>query len=257
MPLEEKLILQTKNISKTFFSKKGDTDAIHDISIDVRENEFLVLLGPGQCGKSTFLNVIAGLTPSTSGEMLIEGKKVTGTNPRISFVFQRTGLFEWMTTMKNVEFGGKYDKSISASELRERAQKNIDMVGLTGFEKAYPRQLSGGMKQRAGLARAYTAKADILLMDEPFGALDAQTRYAMQDEILKIWSQHKRTVLFVTNNIEEAVFLGDRIIQFTKRPAQMKKIYDLQDLPRPRNYVDEAFLRIRTQISDNEELTLE
>ena len=254
--MEKRLILQATNISKTFFSEKGDTDAIKDISIDVNENEFLVLLGPGQSGKTVFLNIIAGLMGATSGEIKLDGKPITGVDPRIGFVFQKTGLYNWKTTMENVEIGLKY-KGVSKEERRKIAQKYIDLVGLTGFENAYPKQLSGGMKQRAGIARAYTANPEILLMDEPFGALDAQTRYSMQEEILKIWSQEKRTVIFVTNNIEEAVYLGDRIIQFSKRPATVKNVYNLDHLPRPRNYVDKEFLRIRTLISDNEELTLE
>ncbi|HUU42082.1 MAG TPA: ABC transporter ATP-binding protein, partial [Desulfatiglandales bacterium] len=238
------------------FSEKGDNNAIQDISIDVCENEFLVLLGPGQSGKTVFLNIVAGLLSPTSGQIMLKGKPITGVDHRISFVFQKMGLFEWKTTMENVEAGLKY-KGVPKDERRKIAQKYIDLVGLTGFERAYPKQLSGGMKQRVGIARAYTANPEILLMDEPFGALDAQTRYSMQDEILKIWSRDKRTIIFVTNNIEEAVYLGDRIIQFTERPARVKKEYTLDHMPRPRNYVDKEFLRIRTLISDNEELTLE
>jgi NitT/TauT family transport system ATP-binding protein len=254
--MEKKVILEASHISKTFFSSKGDTDAIEDISLKVYENEFLVLLGPGQCGKTVLLNIIAGLVNKTSGEILLDGKTINGTDPRIAFIFQRTGLYEWKTAMENTEIGLKY-RGVSKKERRETAEKYLKLVGLTGFENSYPHELSGGMKQRVGIARAYTANPSILLMDEPFGALDAQTRYLMQSEILKIWSQEKRTVIFVTNNIEEAVFLGDRIIQLTERPATVKKEYDLSVLPRPRVYTDPEFLRIRTEISDNEELTLE
>lgn len=254
--MEEKVILEVDHIAKTFFSSKGDTDAIEDISLNVRENEFLVLLGPGQSGKTTFLNIIAGLVKPTSGTIKLEGKEITGTDPRIAIVFQKTGLYEWKTAMENTELGLKY-KRMPKGERRQIAQKYLDLVGLHGFENSYPHALSGGMKQRVGIARAYTANPSILLMDEPFGALDAQTRYAMEEEILRIWESEKRTVIFVTNNIEEAVYLGDRIIQFTERPARVKKEYDLSFLPRPRNYVDPEFLRIRTEISNNEELTLE
>ena len=254
--MENQIILQTKNISKTFFSRHGDTDAIEDISIEVHKNEFLVLLGPGQCGKTVFLNILSGLVSPTSGEVWLDGNPVHGVDPRIGFVFQRTGLYEWKTTMENVELGLKYRK-VPKAERRKIAQKYIDLVGLHGFENAYPKQLSGGMKQRVGIARAYTANPEILLMDEPFGALDAQTRYSMQDEILRIWSQEKRTVIFVTNNIEEAVYLGDRVIQFSSRPATVKNIYDLSKLQRPRDYVDPEFMRIRVQISDQEMMTLE
>ncbi len=250
------MILQAENICKTFFSKGSDLDAIEDVSIDVRRNEFLIILGPGQCGKTVFLNILCGLLKSTYGTVTMDGKLVQGPDPRFGFVFQKTGLFEWRTAIENVEIGLKY-RGVPKAERRRVAQKYIDMVGLNGFENAYPKQLSGGMKQRVGIARAYTADPEVLLMDEPFGALDAQTRYAMQEEILKIWSGEKRTVIFVTNNIEEAVYLGDRIIQFSQRPARVKEIYDLSDMPRPRDYMDEKFLHIRKRISDSEELTLE
>lgn len=249
-------MLEVDHIAKTFFSDKGDTDAIEDISIDVRENEFLVLLGPGQCGKSTFLNIIAGLVKPTSGTIKLDGKEITGTDQRIAMVFQKTGIYEWKTAMENTELGLKY-RGVGKKERREVAQKYLDLVGLHGFENAYPHALSGGMKQRVGIARAYTAGPEILLMDEPFGALDAQTRYAMEEEILRIWGAEKRTVIFVTNNIEEAVTLGDRVIQFTERPARVKKVYDLSDLPRPRSQVSPEFLRVRQEIAANEELTLE
>ena len=254
--MEKKVMLQVDHIAKTFFSDKGDTDAIEDISIDVRENEFLVLLGPGQCGKSTFLNIVAGLVKPTSGIIKLDGKEITGTDQRIAMVFQKTGIYEWKTAMENVELGLKY-RGVGKTERREVAQKYLDLVGLHGFENAYPHALSGGMKQRVGIARAYTAGPEILLMDEPFGALDAQTRYAMEEEILRIWGAEKRTVIFVTNNIEEAVTLGDRVIQFTERPARVKKAYDLSDLPRPRSQVSPEFLRVRQEIAANEELTLE
>lgn len=254
--MEEKIILQADHIAKTFFSNKGDTDAIEDVSIHVRHNEFLVLLGPGQAGKTTFLNIIAGLVKPTSGTILLDGKPITGTDHRIAMVFQKTGLYEWKTALENAELGLKY-RNVPKTRRRETAKKYLELVGLAGFENAYPHALSGGMKQRVGIARAYTANPEILLMDEPFGALDAQTRYAMEEEILRIWEAEKRTVIFVTNNIEEAVTLGDRIIQFTERPARVKKEYDLRNLPRPRNHVSPEFLRVRQEIAANEELSLE
>lgn len=254
--MEEKIILQADHIAKTFFSNKGDTDAIEDVSIHVRHNEFLVLLGPGQSGKSTLLNIIAGLVKPTSGTVKLDGKPIVGTDARIAMVFQKTGLYEWKTALENAELGLKY-RNVPKASRRETAKKYLELVGLAGFEDAYPHALSGGMKQRVGIARAYTANPEILLMDEPFGALDAQTRYAMEEEILRIWEAEKRTVIFVTNNIEEAITLGDRIIQFTERPARVKKEYDLSGLPRPRNHVSPEFLRIRQEIAANEELSLE
>lgn len=254
--MEKKIILQAKNISKIFFSTKGDTEAIHDVSLDVQENEFLVLLGPGQSGKTVFLKLLSGLLSPTSGEIFLDGKPLQGIDTRIGMVFQKMGLFEWKTAMENAEIGLKY-KGLPKKERQKLVQEYLELVGLEGFENAYPKQLSGGMKQRVGIARAYAANPEILLMDEPFGALDAQTRYHMQNEILRIWSKLKRTIVFVTNNIEEAVFLGDRIIQFTSCPAQVKEIYDLSHLQRPRDHMDQEFLRVRELISSKEELNIE
>lgn len=169
-------------------------------------------------------------------------------------VFQKLALMPWKTVMENVEFGLKV-KGMPKKERRQAAQKYIDLVGLQGFEKSYPSQLSGGMKQRVGIARAYTNNPEILLMDEPFGQLDAQTRYAMQDEILRVWEAEKRTVIFVTNNIEEALYLADRIVLLSNCPAHVKEIYDI-DLPRPRNTTDPRFLQLRRIISDNTDLAL-
>lgn len=247
--------LQIKNLKKVFVSNKGDeTVAVNDVSFDVYDNEFLVLLGPGQCGKTVLLNMIAGLERPTEGEILLDGKKVVGHDPKIGMVLQKTALMPWKTVMENAEIGPKW-RGVPKKERRETAQKFIDLVGLTGFENRYPAQLSGGMKQRVGIARAYSNDPEILLMDEPFGALDAQTRYSMEDEIAKIWEKQKRTVIFVTNNIEEACYLGDRIILFSNRPAEIKEIY-VDDLPRPRDMISDAFLKLRTSISDNTDLAI-
>ncbi len=210
---------------------------------------------PGRCGKTVLLNMIAGLEPKTDGQILYNGREVQGRNPDLAMVFQSLALLPFNTVMENTELPLKL-QGVSRTQRREIAQHYIDLVGLTGFEKSYPSQLSGGMKQRAGIARAYTANPKILLMDEPFGQLDAQTRYAMQNEILKIWEQEKRTVIFVTNNIEEACYLGDRIILMSECPEQVKEIYDLSDLPRPRDMVSDAFLARRKMISDTMELSL-
>ena len=199
--------MEIKNISKTFFTKDGYVTAIEDVSFDVYEGEFLVLLGPGRCGKTVLLNIIAGLMEKTTGSILFDGKETSGVHEDVSMVFQKVALMPFKTVMQNVEIGLKF-KHVNKKKRREIAQKNIDLVGLQGFEKSYPSALSGGMKQRVGMARAYADNPKVLIMDEPFGALDAQTRYAMQNEILRIWEQEKRTVIYVTNNIEEACFLG-------------------------------------------------
>lgn len=245
---ERRIMLTLKNISKSFFSRKEVFEAVNDISLDVYENEFLVILGPGQCGKSVLLNIISGLDVPTAGSVEFKDKAEVG------FVFQKTAVFPWKTVMQNVEFALEL-KGMNKKERRERAQYFIDLVGLHNFENSYPGQLSGGMKQRVGIARAYCSAPQILLMDEPFGALDAQTRYQMEEEILRIWEKEKRTVIFVTNNIEEAVYLGDRIVLLSECPASVKEIYEL-NLERPRDYVEPQFLEIREMIEENTDLAL-
>lgn len=247
--------LEVRNLTKTFFNDEGYFTAVEDVSFDVREGEFLVLLGPGRCGKTVTLNILSGLDEKTGGQVYYNGKEVTGHNPDLAMVFQSLALLPFSTVMQNVELPLKL-RGMKKKARREICQKYIDLVGLQGFENSYPHQLSGGMKQRVGIARAYAADPRILIMDEPFGQLDAQTRYAMQNEILRIWEQEKRTVIFVTNNIEEACYLGDRIILMSNCPATVKAEYDLSVLPRPRDMVSPEFLRIRTEISDNTDLAL-
>ena len=254
MEKSKKVRLKLEHISQSYVVKSEVKSAVDDISLDVFDNEFLVILGPGHCGKSVLLNIIAGIETPIDGRMFLDGSELSGGDERICMVFQKLALMPWKTVMANVEFGPEI-RGIPKKERRIIAQKYIDLVGLTGFEKSYPYQLSGGMKQRVGIARAYTNNPEILLMDEPFGQLDAQTRCAMQEEITKIWEKEKRTVVFVTNNIEEAVYLGDRIILFTNCPAKVKHIYPIE-LPRPRNTVDTEFLRIRKEISENTDLAL-
>ena len=246
-------VIQCKNICKTFTTKDNSLEVLRDFNLDVKENEFVVLLGPGQCGKTTLMNIIAGIQSATSGEVLFEGEKLTKPNPKLGVVYQTTGLFPWFTVMKNVDFGPRM-KHMPKAEREKKAQHFIDLVGLTGFENAFPIKLSGGMRQRVGIARAYCNDPKVLLMDEPFGHLDAQTRYSMQDAIQDIWSKEKRTVIFITNNIEEAVFLADRIVLLTNCPTNVKREV-IVDLPRPRNYVSKEFLRIREEISKEFEIT--
>ena len=247
-------IINCTNVSKSFESKNADFKVIENFNLRVNENEFLVLYGPGQCGKTTLLNIISGLERPSSGQVTLNGKLIEMPGPDRGMVFQTTALFPWLTVMGNVEFGPKV-RGMGKKERRERAQYYIDLVGLKGFEKSYPVQLSGGMRQRVGIARAYCNNPDVLIMDEPFGALDAQTRYMMENEIERIWEKEKRTVLFVTNNIEEALFLADRIVLLTNCPSTIKKEYKI-DLPRPRSYVDPEFLRLRQIITGETDKTL-
>lgn len=255
MDEKNKIILKLENISQGFIVKDDVKQVVDNVSMDVRDNEFLVVLGPGHCGKTVLMNIIAGLDKAVSGKVYLDGKEIHGSDRRIGMVFQSLNLMPWRTVMSNVEFGLEIAGESKATR-HATAQKYIDLVGLTGFENSYPHQLSGGMKQRVGIARAYTNSPEIMLMDEPFGQLDAQTRYAMQEEVLRIWESEKRTIIFVTNNIEEAVYLADRIILLSNCPAKVKQIYDLSGLKRPRNFTDPEFLRVRKDISDNTDLAL-
>ena len=244
------------DIDKTFIQKGHvEVPVIRDINLNVTENEFLVVLGPGQCGKSTLLRIIAGLETPDAGYVLLDGQPVTGPGQDRGLVFQGYMLFAWKTVLGNVEMGLKL-RNVPRRERHAVAQHYIKLVGLEGFEKYYPHQLSGGMKQRVGIARAYANSPEVMLLDEPFGQLDAQTRMFMQHETSRIWEQEKRTVVFVTNNIDEALFLADRVILMEgKLPGRIKKEY-IVDLPRPRDHGNPDLLRLREMISEEVELVL-
>lgn len=240
-------MIECVNLKKTFETSRGSVPVVDDVTLSVRENELLVLFGPGQCGKSTMINCMAGLESVTGGTVKVDGKLVTKPGPDRGVVYQRMALFPWLTVMGNVEYGPKV-RGIPKKDRRELAQHYIDLVGLTGFEDRFPNQLSGGMQQRVGIARAYCNEPKVLFMDEPFGHLDAQTRYLMQEDLMNIWEKEKRTIVFVTNNIEEAIYLADRIVVMTNCPTNIKKEYPV-NLERPRDYVDPAFLSLREEIS--------
>ena len=219
-------IIECVDISKNF----GDKKVLSTMNFHAKENEFVVILGPGQSGKSTLMRLIAGFEAPTTGHVYVNGEEVDGPSDKVGFVFQRYTLFFWRTVMGNVEMGPKL-KGIGKEERRKMAQKYIDLVGLTGFENSYPNQLSGGMKQRVGIARAYVNEPTLLILDEPFGQLDAQTRILMEIEIERVWQEEKRTILFVTSNIDEAIYLADRIIILDgKLPSHLAGEY-VVDLP--------------------------
>lgn len=249
-----KVVIQMDHVSKTFYSLAGDHLVVDDLSFNVYENEFVVLFGPGQCGKSTVLNLIAGLEKPTGGKVVVSGEEVTGPSPKRGMVYQTTNLFMWYNVMQNVEFGPKM-RGVPKKERRQKAQHYIDMVGLTGFEKHFPVKLSGGMQQRVGIARAYCNEPELICMDEPFGHLDAQTRYLMEEEVERISNTDRRTVIFVTNNAEEAIYLADRIILLHNCPTSVHKEY-IVDIPRPRDYTSPAFLALREQITQDMDNTL-
>ncbi|HIQ04115.1 MAG TPA: ABC transporter ATP-binding protein, partial [Anaerolineae bacterium] len=217
--------------------------------LEIHTNEFVTLVGTSGCGKSTFLNLAAGLIPVTSGRIEVDGQEIRGPGADRGMVFQSYTLFPWLKVLDNVKFSLRKQK-LSAREKDEIAREHLRLVGLSGFENAYPAQLSGGMKQRVAIARALAYKPSVLLMDEPFGALDAQTRGLMQELLLKIWEDHKTTILFVTHDIDEAIFLADRVYVMTARPGRIKQEIAVP-LPRPRSYEIETtpeFIRIKRQI---------
>ena len=217
-----------ENVEKTFIdSKKNEVTALKNINFTIHEEDFVVLVGPRGCGKSTLLNIVGGLLSPTSGSVYFDGIKE---NPTLGIVFQEIALFPWRTVFENVVYGLQ-ERGASKKQQQEIGNHYIDMVGLTDFKDAYPKQLSGGMKQRAGIARALAVEPDLLLMDEPFSALDAQTRTLMQEELLTIWNRTKLSTLYVTHNIEEAVYLADRVIVLSRHPGQIKQIINI-DLPK-------------------------
>jgi NitT/TauT family transport system ATP-binding protein len=219
--------------------------ALEDVSLDVREREFLALLGPSGCGKSTLLYLIGGFLPIETGKLLVDGKPVAGPGPDRGIVFQNFALFPWKTVRKNVLYGLER-QPLRREEREKRAQTFIDLVGLTGFEESYPSQLSGGMKQRAAIARTLAFDPRMLLMDEPFGALDAQTRSLMQSELLAIWEKTRKTVIFVTHDVHEAVYLAERVAVMSARPGRIKTIVDTRfdkadpEVHRTRMFVDKV-----------------
>lgn len=243
-----KIKLSVKGLSKEYNNAKEKIQVLDNVSFDVYENEFLVILGPGQCGKTVLLNIIAGMEEADSGEVNLVDEDSVG------FVFQRYALLAWKTVLNNVAAPLKFE-GVNKSTRYEIAEKYIKLVGLEGFEKAYPAQLSGGMKQRVGIARAYASGKKVILMDEPFGALDAQTRYQMQDEILKIREAEKATVVFVTNNIEEAIYLGDRILLFSNKPSKIVNEF-IPEFDRPRNQTSREFMKLRNEITEQMDLAL-
>jgi len=245
-----KVKVEVKNIFKSYISSDDGKPlpVVEDVSFKVYEGEFLCIVGSSGCGKTTILRLIAGLQEADSGEILLDGNKIESTSSKRGMVFQEFALFPWRTVQKNVEFGLEY-KGMPPEERNELSKKFVSMVGLSGYENSYPHQLSGGMKQRVAIARALVNDPDVLLMDEPFGALDAQTRNILQDELLRIWAQTKKTIIFITHNVDEAVYLGDRVIVLTKRPAKIKKEFNI-NLSRRRKRTNIEFVMLRKEILD-------
>lgn len=226
--------VQIRGVKMIFEGRGGQTVALNGADLDIFDNEFICVVGPSGCGKSTLLNIIAGLLEATSGEVLVDGVKVESTGVDRGVVFQQYALFPWLSVKKNVEFGLSLKKDITKEKREEIAMKYIKMVGLEKFVNAYPKELSGGMKQRVAIARAFAVGPSILLMDEPFGALDAQTRTQLQTELLKMWETEKKTCFFITHDVEEAILLASRVVVMSARPGRIKEIIDI-DIPYPRD----------------------
>ncbi len=245
-------MLEVRNLYKVFDDAKGGNGflALHDVNFQIDDREFVSLLGPSGCGKTTLLRIIAGILTAERGEMFENGAPITGPGTDRCMVFQNFGLLPWRTVMDNIGLGLEIDGA-DKSICREKSQEALNLVGLQGFENHYPHQISGGMQQRVGLARALTKDPRYLLMDEPFGALDAQTRENLQEELLKIWSRTRNTVIFVTHSIDEAIYLSDRILIMDREPGRMKEEVRV-NLKRPRWQfdvkADQEFIRLRSEI---------
>ncbi|WP_121616487.1 ABC transporter ATP-binding protein [Virgibacillus halodenitrificans] len=220
-------------VKKVFDSRNGEVVALNGVDLDIHENEFVTVVGPSGCGKSTLLNIIAGLEKPTSGVVSCDGKEVTGTGTERGVVFQQYALFPWLTVMGNVQFGLNL-QGIKGEKADEIANKYIKLVDLQDFVNHYPKELSGGMKQRVAIARAYAANPSVLLMDEPFGALDAQTRTQLQEELLHTWDSEQKTCFFITHDVEEAILLGQKVVIMSARPGRIKEVVDVK-IPYPRN----------------------
>jgi NitT/TauT family transport system ATP-binding protein len=236
-----------RNIGMTFGAVGQAAHGIRvldDINLSVAAGEFVCILGPSGCGKSTLLNIAGGFVAPLEGEVSIDGEKVSGPDPRRIFVFQERGVFPWLTVEQNIGFGLFRQ---SESEKRERIAHYVQLVGLKGFEQSYPRELSGGMKQRLEVARALAVNPDVLYLDEPFGALDSITRLQMRRELLRIWQAERKTILFVTHDIEESVQLADRVVVLSARPGRVRRVVDIP-IPHPRDLSDPRYIALRDEI---------
>lgn len=236
--------VRINGLSKAFHTNGHEIRVLEDIDLDVRDGELVCILGPSGCGKSTLLNIVGGFLPASSGEVTIDGAPVRDPDPRRIFVFQERGVFPWLTVEGNIGFG---ISGLSSEEKAARIAHYVRLVGLEGFENAYPQELSGGMKQRVEVARALAVNPDVLYLDEPFGALDSITRLVMRGELLRIWEAEKKTILFVTHDIEESVQLADRVVVLSARPGSIRRIVEI-DLPHPRDLSSPRYLELRDSI---------
>ena len=233
-----------KNLTKRF----GDLTVLDDINFTVKEGEFLVIVGPTGCGKTTFLNLLSTLYEPTEGSIIIDGEPADPIKHNISFVFQEPSTLPWRTVRENIAYGMEV-KKFPKDKLEEELKKVMDIVGLTECADLYPNQISASMEQRVAIARAFAVNPDLLLMDEPYGQLDVKLRFYLEDELVRIWKEFKNTIIFITHNVEEAVYIAERVLVLTNKPTTIKTSIPI-DLPRPRNYLDEDFVELRKQVTD-------
>ena len=241
--------VEIRDLVKKFQTRNGEVVALNGVDLSIQDKEFVCVVGPSGCGKSTLLNMIGGLDAPTSGEILVDGKEVDGPSPKRGIVFQQYALFPWLTVEKNVQFGLKL-QGMPRERMEQVTEKYLRAVGLENFAHSYPKELSGGMKQRVAIARAYAVNPEVLLMDEPFGALDAQTRVQLQTELLETWEHEQKTCFFITHDVEEAIILAQRVVIMSARPGRVKDIVDI-DIPYPRDQATKMsprFLELKNDI---------
>lgn len=236
--------VEVKNLTKKF----DDLLVLNDISFNIRKGEFVCVVGPTGCGKTTFLNLLTKLIEPTSGELLIDGEPADPKKHNLAFVFQEPSAFQWLTVEENLAFGLKI-KKLPPDEIKRRVDNMLELLGLTKFRNAYPSQLSVSSEQRIIIGRAFVMNPDLLLMDEPYGQMDIKLRYYLEDEVIRLWKETGSTVVFITHNIEEAVYLAEKVLILTNKPATIKEEIEV-DLPRPRDFTDPAFIQLRTHITD-------
>jgi len=241
---KQKIKVQARHLTKRF----GELTVLDDVSFDVREGEFMCIVGPTGCGKTTFLNCLTGIYSTTAGEILVDGKQIDCRKNNISYIMQESSAMDWLTVEQNIRFGLEI-KKMPQTLVKERTDEMLEIVGLKEYRKYYPRQLSISMLQRTVIARAFATYPELLLMDEPYGQLDLDLRFKLEDELLKLWQRTKTTVVFITHNVEEAVYLGERIMVLTNKPTGVKTILDC-DIPHPRDVADEKFVKLRNQVTE-------
>ncbi len=241
---KQKIKVQARHLTKRF----GKLTVLDDVSFDVREGEFLCIVGPTGWGETTFLNCLTGIYSTTAGEILVDGKQIDCRKNNISYIMQESSAMDWLTVEQNIRFGLEI-KKMPQTLVKERTDEMLEIVGLKEYRKYYPRQLSISMLQRTVIARAFATYPELLLMDEPYGQLDLDLRFKLEDELLKLWQRTKTTVVFITHNVEEAVYLGERIMVLTNKPTGVKTILDC-DIPHPRDVADEKFVKLRNQVTE-------